>query len=103
MKLLTILEATQRRLGGLFPVDKRENTLRTDLSDDEDRCIDYLADELGLSRAALARLAIMEFASNQLEKLSRFEEMYERAIRGRKSLDSRQFTERRRRNGDRRN
>lgn len=62
----------------------RSNPLKTVVSDDEDAVIDHLCEFMGVTRSALTRLAVMQYANDQLGLLSNWDEMIDRARKGRK-------------------
>ncbi len=54
---------------------EREISLKSQLSDEEDRVVDFLADKLGLTRSAMVRIAILTFCAEKEDLLSNWEKM----------------------------
>ncbi len=67
---------------------EREISLKSQLSDEEDRVVDFLADKLGLTRSAMVRIAILTFCAEKEDLLSNWDKMIIRSKMGQDRVNS---------------
>ncbi len=63
-------------------MSERDNPVKTYLSDTEDRALDDIVDTLGVNRASVARLAILNFLIEHEDKVCRIKEIRNRYPEG---------------------